>query len=115
MTTKNKINDLKDTAICRICNTNNIEKVNDILNEEIEKAPQSQKQKIESWEKLFEEEQTGREQAQEEVRKLRKELKSQKQKIIEEIKRLQIYGSDGKEKIYYINAEELLNSLGEKE
>jgi len=44
MTTKDKINDLKDTAICRICNTNNIEEVNDILNEEIEKALQSQKQ-----------------------------------------------------------------------
>ena len=52
------------------------------------KGIQSQKQKIENWEKLFEEEQTGREQAQEEVRNLKEELKSQKQKIIEEIKSL---------------------------
>ena len=46
---------------------------------------------------------------------IEKALQSQKQKIIEEIKRLQKYGSDGNEKIYYINAEELLKSIGEKE
>jgi len=48
----------------------------------IEKAISSSEQKIKGWEKLFEEEQTGREQAQEEVRK-------SEQKHKDFIKRLQ--------------------------
>jgi len=92
--------------------------------EAIELGIQSQKQKIEGWEKLFEEEQTSREQAQEEIRNLKEELKSQKQKIIEEIKRvfkINTWKPDNTTKVckccngWRKEVEELLNSLGEKQ
>ena len=62
MKTEDKIIDLKDTAICRIYNTNNTEEINDILIKECDK----------SYEKGF-----------------KAGVQSQKQKIIEEIKKLE--------------------------